>query len=55
MLQNDQAHAYAHVSDAIDELNSLLNVIYDSLLDEDITITTKIGKHLSAAKEILEP
>ena len=54
MLDDDnQAEAYAHVSDALEELNSLLNVLYDSLLEEDITITTSIGEHLGKAKDVL--
>ena len=54
MLLNDQAHAYAHVSEALDELNALLNVMYDIMPEENIAITTKMGEHLSAAMEILE-
>ena len=54
MLLNDQAHAYAHVSEALEELNALLNVMYDIMPEEDVAITTKMGKHLNAALEILE-
>jgi len=55
MLDDDQqAHAYAHVSDALDELNSLLNTMFDGMLEEDIAITTLIGEHLGKAKGVLD-
>ena len=55
MLDEDTANAYAHVCEAIDNWDSVLTVIYDALLKEDMKYVNGVGKHLSMAKEILEP
>ena len=52
---NDTAIAYAHICDAITNWDSLLNVLYDTMLPEDMMYAEAIGKQLSAAKEALKP
>jgi len=52
---NNQAIAYAHIQEAIDNWDSLLNILYDTFLDEDMQYVTAVGKHMEDAKKILEP
>ena len=55
MLDDDkQAVAYAHVQEAIDNWESVLNVLYDTLLTEDIPNVKALGSHLVKAKEVLD-
>ena len=55
MLDDDkQAVAYAHVQEAIDNWESVLNVLYDTLLTEDIPSVKALGSHLVKAKEVLD-
>lgn len=55
MLNDDQqATAYAHVQEAIDNWESLLNVLYDTFLVEDLNSVKAIGLHMNKAKEMLD-
>lgn len=55
MLSNDkQAVAYAHVQEAIDNWDSLLNVLYDTFLPEDMSYVKAIGLHMERAKGVLD-
>ena len=55
MLDDDkQAVAYAHVQEAIDNWVSLLNVLYDTLLTEDMPSVKALGSQLERAKKVLE-
>jgi hypothetical protein len=54
MLDDDsQADAYAHVQEAIDNWDSLLNVLFDTFLPEDIPHVKAIGLHMEKAKDVL--
>jgi hypothetical protein len=48
------AAAYAHIGEAIDNWDSLLNVIYDTMLREDMKYVRAIGSHMEKAKKELE-
>ena len=55
MLDDDkQAVAYAHVQEALDNWDSLLNVLYDTFLTEDMPSVKAIGLHMKRAKEALD-
>ena len=51
---NEQAIAYAHLTEAIEDWNSLLNVLYDAILAEEKPILNSMDKHLSAAIKVLD-
>jgi len=55
LTDEDTATAYAHLCEAIDNWDSLLNTIYDTLLGTDMPYVKNVGSHMEAAKEILEP
>lgn len=55
MLQNDQAVAFAHLTEAIEDWNSLLNVLFDCILPEEKPILKSMDKHLTETLRILEP
>jgi len=52
---NDQAIAYAFLLEAIDEVNTLLNVTEAGFNDEDWTLVKSMGKNLQGVKDVLEP
>jgi len=54
LSNNKQAVAYAHVQEAIDNWDGLLNVIWDFMLPEDTACVKAIGEHMAKAKEILD-
>lgn len=54
LSNNKQAVAYAHVQEAIDNWDGLLNVIWDFMLPEETPIVEAIGEHMAKAKEILD-
>ena len=51
---NEQAIAYAHLTEAIEDWNSLLNVLYDAILAEEKPILNSMDKHLSEAIKVLD-
>ena len=52
---NDQAVAYAHLMDAIDNWNSLLNTLYDCILPEEKPMLDSMDDNLTKLVEVLEP
>jgi len=44
MTDENTAIAYAHVCEAIDNWDSLLNIIYDTLLEEDVLHENRSGR-----------
>ena len=55
LSDNETAIAYAHLCEAIDKLNELLNVVEGGFLEVDWLITQELGTHLGAVRTILEP
>ncbi len=55
LSDHEQAEAYAFISDALEELESLLTAVEAGFLDKDWDIVEKMGNQLKSAKDILEP
>jgi len=53
LSDHKQAEAYAMVTDALEDLNSWLNLIEASFVEEDWEYVKKIGVKLSEAQRIL--
>lgn len=55
LSSNETAVAYAHLKEAIEDWNGLLNVVYDCILEEDKPFLDSMDKHLTETMKILEP
>jgi len=51
---HEHAEAYAFLMDAIEDVNTFLNIVETELLDEDWVIVKEMGRKLTKAREILE-
>jgi hypothetical protein len=54
LSDHKQAEAYALVTDALEDLNSWLNVIEAMFIEDDWDMVKKIGQKLGAAQDVLE-
>ena len=52
---NDQAIAYAHLMEAVEDWGKLLNVLFDAILPEEKPLLKSMAGHLDKTLEILEP
>lgn len=55
LSDNETAHAYAHLMEAVEDWGKLLNVLYDAILPEEKPLLKSMAGHLDKALEILEP
>lgn len=55
LKDNDQAIAYAHLIDAIEDWNSLLSTLYDCILPEEKPMLDSMDNHFTKLTETLEP
>lgn len=55
LSDNNTAIAYAHVCEAIANWDSLLNILYDTFVDDDMEYVEAVSIQLERAKEVLEP
>jgi len=58
LSDNDTAHAYAHLMEAVEDWGKLLNGLYDSFLPEERPLLRSMGSmrtHLNKALKMLEP
>lgn len=55
LSDNKQAEAYAFVTEATDNVETLLNAVEAALLEEDWEIVRNLGQNLAKVKEVLLP
>ena len=55
LSDNETAHAYAHLLEAVEDWGMLLEGVYDAILPEEKPKLKSMAGHLDKALRILEP